>query len=424
MTLSGKDTSFYYEFNTIYFQSPYTAVTTEVQQKSDMISAEEIETEFSQFEGTKEAAEKYKQYLLSSRFMNSFLELKGLMAATSVKESLKILTSKIVSVEGFYNNEFGKVSLSDTIFQDFDNNLYFRMAYFPEISTMEGTLLSFYQRYAPKPFIELFSCTMPYLSEDLLREIERRENRQYFDVKKPADSEESEYSLVKAAARNHFTIRNTPMFLSQLKDLPEFYIPQSLITQMTKTNDMSEVYSAFQVVPQALYSQNAHAEASVYPVINFLSYSLMFGFKLLKVSSPYFDITRGASGESSSNVDFSSREAEYDVRKLVGRYIGEPFMYKGTIQTPLLRHIQPGAKLTFKLNGVKWIAYIKSVQHTLSVNDSQTLISFERAQTESSHALIKDLVIFEGEGEDLLDEVQNKHIKFNLSNLQKLLNND
>ena len=416
LTISGTDiSSFLLDENVMYLtQSSGTAVEISGNAQKGIIVPEEVED-------------------LKTRFMNEMIkrvpmsgisEIKDFSQNTkSVKELLEIILEKlkILNQEYYSPNTLQKVDVTKQIMLDFDPDMSKSLAYNQRIATMQGSVRNFIDSITPQQFYEKFSITQPILQEQTLIALCAQRNALWADnFVKPKG-----FSLDQ---RVHYMIRYAPMSFQSFKDLEVFYVPPYLVKSISCKRSTSDIYTSFRVLPSSTSATSSGATMAEFPYVTFLTLAKKYGLKTLVVNSSFLSLTKGiAETKEDATTLYDAMSGNFDLKRLISRYIGQAFYESGQIVTAPLKNIQPGCIIEFDMfigdSTERYQAYIESVSQSRNAKygGSTTTISFTRGATKKVHSLIEQLVDFGEEQLTVNGDKDNSDIKFNLGIFNELL---
>lgn len=346
-----------------------------------------------------------KDKILKNRISLQNIELKTLIEDTVVYSSLLKLFDKILTYKQEYKVLDGSiVKISDLIYPDFDQELKRREYYKSELATMTGSTMNFFKRIAPSPWIEIFSDTFNIEKEELDK------------VSKELKEEGREWQSndkFESSKQCHFIIRNFPFEHKNFMNLDEFRIPSSFILKVSTEKSDTQVYSAYQLLPD-FFVGAASRVVTAFPGVILTHYVKKYGMRFWQQSSALFSYN--ASSTSPESIEQNMKpivQAEYDLFRFMKFSVGAPFYESGRVDLPPFTHIRPGCRLVLEFPEGKYMAYIESVtmRYSVQLSSCVTSVSFSRGLFERGHTLLNDMLIFkypEGTNQNSVKDIAHK----------------
>lgn len=242
------------------------------------------------------------------------------------------------------------------------------------LAQQSGTVLSFLQRIARKPFVELF-----------------------------ADTWGEKWSIF---------ARVPPLTMDMYLDNLTIDVDEEfLISENTKLDD-SQAFSWFRLDPQGLFFGDPSARLVDFPAVLLDEFAGIFSSKAKELTTLYLGSQKNTS-EGGKPIYYSNTyyQACIDLIFLIKGLSIEPFMKKGTIKTYGNRYIKRGMNIYLK--GRDMLYYVEGVQQTSNIERRETLVTVSRG-IRKSNAPLYDGVIEVQKPPELTDEEL-----YDVINLQK-----
>lgn len=389
VVVSGKCLMKFIAQDNVVFFSPLTTIQRERDEDWNQTILEEAKKPDSVASTSEKYENDLRNKLMVERMYMQNIDFQNLKEIKQVYSALHYIYKKAATMPQEYATLDGTstVNITSMIMPDFDYDLEKRQYYKSSLVTMTGSTLNFYKQLAPEPFVEIYGDTFPKMTEEQMKNYLGETGDHYNLNKETWD----------ASQQFHFIIRNHPFEFENFMGLPEFVIPQSLIVKLRTVRNDSDVYSAFQLVPDA-FSSLDRPLTYIFPPVVLTSYVRRFGMRLWKAQSGLFSFEPGTNRPTFNISRYVEYQAERDLRRVMREFIGNPFYESGTITCAPIKWIRPGARLvTYDEVGNKYTAYITKVtqKRSANLNACSTEIEFKRGLYMKAHQYVRQLIDFD-----------------------------